>query len=461
MPRLVAASYLCGGMRRSLTLITVLITLSLVGIIVIQVSWIGNVLVVKQERVDDQLNNAMGDVAQELMEETRELPPWTSPLSISGWPKDQLLNLMQTPSVSMRHSMLDIQRRLRKSFEKYGHPQVGFEFAVASDANRMGYEMVSPGFEEARAMADADSLHYRVAYLFLYEPSEEVPAAARETLIVVLAGLQRSVWRSMGWMIAGALFFTAVIVAAFYVTVRTMLRQRKISEIKTDFINNMTHELKTPLTSLSVATAILQNEKVLSRPDQLLHYARIIRAENERLNRQVETILKSAQYGKETDRPPHQPVHLHALIEGLPEHFELRLQENGGSIRLGLSAARDLISGDAAELETMFKNLLDNAIKYGRENVPPEIRISSQVRGRKLRVRVDDNGIGMTRDTLSHIFERFYRAHTGNLHNVKGFGLGLTHVKAILDAHQARVRVESTPGRGSSFILDFPLLSEA
>jgi two-component system phosphate regulon sensor histidine kinase PhoR len=448
-------------MRRSLTLITILITLSLVGIIVIQVSWIRNVLFVKQERVDDQLNNAMGDVAQELMEESKELPPWTSPLVLSGMPKDQLLSLMQSPPVSMRHSMLSIQRKLRKSFEKYGHPQVGFEFAIISEANQMGYEMVSPGFDEAQANARADSMHYRIAYLFLYDPSKDVTAPEKETLIVVLAGLQRSVWRSMGWMITGAMLFTAIIVAAFYVTVRTMLRQRKISRMKTDFINNMTHELKTPLTSLSLATDILQNERVLAQPDQLRHYAGLIKAENERLNRHVETILQSAQFGKSDAARQHQPVHLHPVIEALRDEFALRLQELGGTLSLGMAASKDLVSGNASELAILFNNLVDNAIKYRREDVPPHIRISTLSRGSKLRVRVEDNGIGMTRETLSHIFERFYRAHTGNLHNVKGFGLGLSHVRSILDDHHAKIRVESTLGKGSTFTIDFPLRREA
>lgn len=448
-------------MRKSLTLIVVLITLSLVGIILIQVSWIRSVLLVKQERVDEQLNNAMGDVAQELMDESKDLPPWTSPLVISGLPKDQLMNLIQpSSSLSMRYSMLSIQRRLRKSFEKYGHAKVAFEFAIISEANQMGYEMVSPGFDEAQTRARADSMEYRIAYLLLYNPSESISPSARETLIVVLADQQRSVWRSMGWMIAGALLFTGIMIAAFYVTVRTMLRQRKISQMKTDFINNMTHQLKTPLSSLSLATDILQNDRVLSQPDQVRHYARMIKAENERMNFHVEAILRSAQYGKAENTMPHKSIHMHTLIETLPEHFGLRLQEIGGTLALQLAAVNDLVEGDPSELSILFDNLLDNAIKYKRENVPPDIRISSQNKGSWLRIRVEDNGMGMSRETLSHIFERFYRAHTGNLHNVKGFGLGLSHVRSILDAHRAKVRVDSTVGKGSTFTIDFPIGSK-
>lgn len=449
-------------MRKSLTLIVVLITLSLVGIILIQVSWIRSVLLVKQERVDEQLNNAMGDVAQELMEESKDLPPWTSPLVISGLPKDQLMNLIQpSSSLSMRYSMLSIQRRLRKSFEKYGHPKVPFEFAIISEANQMGYEMVSPGFDEAQTSARADSMEYRIAYLLLYNPSESINPSAKETLIVVLADQQRSVWRSMGWMIVGALMFTGIIIAAFYVTVRTMLRQRKISQMKTDFINNMTHQLKTPITTLSVATDILQNDRVLSQPDQVRYYARMIKAENERMNSHVEAILRSAQYGKADNAAPHKPIHIHMLIESLPEHFGLRLQEIGGTLALQLAAVNDLVDGDPLELPILFDCLLDNALKYKRENVPLEIRITTQNKGSWLRIRVGDNGMGMSRETLSHIFERFFRAHTGNLHNVKGFGLGLSHVRSILDAHRAKVRVDSTVGKGSTFTIDFPIGSKA
>jgi two-component system phosphate regulon sensor histidine kinase PhoR len=152
---------------------------------------------------------------------------------------------------------------------------------------------------------------------------------------------------------------------------------------------------------------------------------------------------------------------MHVLLESLPEHFGLRLQEMGGTLSLQLAASNDLVDGDSSELSILFDNLLDNAIKYKRENVPPEIRISSQNKGSRLRIRVEDNGMGMTRETLSHIFERFYRAHTGNRHDVKGFGLGLSHVRSILDAHRAKVRVESTVGKGSAFIIDFPMGSKA
>jgi len=449
-------------MRKSLTLIVILITLSLVGIILIQVSWIRSVLLVKQERVDEQLNNAMGDVAAELMEEAKDLPPWTSPLVISGLPKDQLMNFIQpSSSLATRYSMLSIQRRLRKSFEKYGHGKVAFEFAIISEANQMGYEMVSPGFDEAQSRARTDSMEHRIAYLLLYNPSESFSASARETLIVVLGGQQRSVWRSMGWMIAGALLFTMIIIAAFYVTVRTMLRQRRISQMKTDFINNMTHQLKTPLASLSLASDILLNERIITQPDQVRYYAGMIKTENQRLNTDVESILKSAQYGKAENTVVHKSVHLHALLERLPDHFGLRLQEMGGTLSLQLSASNDLVDGDAAELSILFDNLLDNAIKYKRENVPPEIRISSQNRDSRLQIRVEDNGMGMTRETRSHIFERFYRAHTGNRHDVKGFGLGLTHVRSIAEAHRAKISVESALGKGSTFIIDFPIGSKA
>jgi two-component system phosphate regulon sensor histidine kinase PhoR len=377
---------------------------------------------------------------------------------MSDWPKDQLLNLMRVPSVSQKYSVMDIQRKLRKSFEKHGQGNTRFEFAIVSSAITFSYEMVSPRFEQRYEQAMTDTLHNWVAVwpLVSLSGSETESLSPDERLIVVISDLQDFVLRSMGWMIAGAILFTLIIIAAFYLTVRTILHQKKLSEMKSDFINNMTHELKTPLATISLAVDALRNEKVISDREKIGYFSGIIKDENKRMNKQVETILQAALMDKDAIQVKRQPIHVHAILEAIRENFELQLNERGGKVTLELAATDDMVEVDELHFTNMLSNLVDNAVKYSRELVPPDIRISTRNSGSMLNIRVEDNGIGMNKETLSRIFERFYRAHTGNVHNVKGFGLGLSYVKSVVDAHQGRIRVESTPGRGSVFTLEIP-----
>jgi two-component system phosphate regulon sensor histidine kinase PhoR len=148
---------------------------------------------------------------------------------------------------------------------------------------------------------------------------------------------------------------------------------------------------------------------------------------------------------------------VHRVLETIKDHFALRLNERNGSLTLHPGATSDLIMADELQFNNMVSNLVENAVKYSREDVLPEIHIHTMDNGKYIRIRVEDNGIGMNRETLKRIFEKFYRAHTGNLHNVKGFGLGLSYVRSIVDAHNGKVRAESTPGKGSVFIVDIPL----
>jgi two-component system phosphate regulon sensor histidine kinase PhoR len=147
------------------------------------------------------------------------------------------------------------------------------------------------------------------------------------------------------------------------------------------------------------------------------------------------------------------------VLENIRDNFELQLNERGGNAILELAAAEDLVDGDELHFTNMLSNLVDNAVKYSREDVPPVIKISTQLSGRNIRIRIEDNGIGMSKETLARIFEKFYRAHTGNVHNVKGFGLGLSYVKSMVDAHKGKIKAESAQGKGSIFTVDIPLKS--
>jgi two-component system phosphate regulon sensor histidine kinase PhoR len=219
----------------------------------------------------------------------------------------------------------------------------------------------------------------------------------------------------------------------------------------------MTHEFKTPIATISLAVDALRNEKVQSDPKRMSYFSEIIKEENQRMNRQVETILKAALLERQEIQLNLKPLHIHQIVTDVADNFMLRLQEKGGALELNLNAENDIIEADEVHISNLVNNLMDNAVKYGKENVPPKIGIFTSSTDKKFVIRIEDNGIGMNRETLKRIFERFYRAHTGNIHNVKGFGLGLSYVKSVVDGHNGHIKADSTLGKGSCFTIEFNL----
>jgi two-component system phosphate regulon sensor histidine kinase PhoR len=263
----------------------------------------------------------------------------------------------------------------------------------------------------------------------------------------------------MYWNFAGVIFFTLVIIAAFFITIKTLLDQKKLSEIKNDFINNMTHEFKTPLATISLAVDALRNEKVAQDRKKSEYFSSIIKEENKRMNKQVETILQAALMDRQEIQLNLQHVHAHQVVQDVAENFKLQLQEKNGRAELNLNANNDLLEADEVHFTNIISNLFDNAIKYSNDNLV--VRITTHNTKKNLIIRLEDNGIGMSKETQRRIFEKFYRAHTGNVHNVKGFGLGLSYVKTIVDAHFGKIKVESTVGKGTAFTLEFPAFNLA
>jgi two-component system phosphate regulon sensor histidine kinase PhoR len=189
----------------------------------------------------------------------------------------------------------------------------------------------------------------------------------------------------------------------------------------------------------------------------MIYFSSIIKEENQRMNRQVETILKAALMEKQEVQLMLLPLHAHQVIKEVVSNFTLQLEDKKGKAELELNAANDLIDADEVHLSNLINNLVDNSIKYAKDNVPPDIRITSTSDEKKIYIRLEDNGIGMGRETVKRIFEKFYRAHTGNIHNVKGFGLGLSYVKTMVEAHGGEIKVDSTLGKGSVFNIELPL----
>jgi two-component system phosphate regulon sensor histidine kinase PhoR len=260
-----------------------------------------------------------------------------------------------------------------------------------------------------------------------------------------------SVWKSL----ALSIIFTGIILFCFWYTIQVIYRQKKLSEMKTDFINNMTHEFKTPIATISLATDSIVSPMVIQDPDRIRRFAEIIRQENRRMNSQVERVLQIAQLDRNEIQLRIAEVNLHALIQQAAENFSLQVEKREGALKLDLQATRPIVQGDATHLANVIHNLLDNANKYSPEKPDITVRTRDLPHG-GVAITIEDKGIGISKEARKHIFDKFYRVHTGNLHDVKGFGLGLSYVKAIVEAHKGSVEVRSEVGKGSAFTVVLP-----
>ena len=271
-------------------------------------------------------------------------------------------------------------------------------------------------------------------------------------------GRDSYIYRSLNWLLLASFLFSLIILVTFGLSVFYILRQKKISEMKSDFINNMTHEFKTPIATISVATDSITNDKVVNDPERIRYFAGMIKKENNRMNRQVEDILTIARLDRKDFEFVWQAIDIHDLINDALQSIILQIEKRGGKAVLELNAANPVITTDQNHCTNVVYNLLDNAMKYSVN--PPDIKITTSNKPRGVLMTVDDNGIGMTKAVQSKIFERFYRQTSGNIHNVKGFGLGLNYVKAVLEANHGTISVQSEPGKGSRFEVFLPFVRD-
>lgn len=273
-------------------------------------------------------------------------------------------------------------------------------------------------------------------------------------LILHFPNTFKYVLASMWLMLAGSSLFTLTILFGFAYTIQVIFKQKKLSDIKSDFINNMTHEFKTPIATISLAVDAIKNDKVRNDQEKMDYFTRIIREENRRMNSQVENVLQMAQLEKGELSLRNVEINLHSIIHNAVDLIEIQVKSKGGNIVQVLDATNPLIIGDPIHLSNVIFNLLDNANKYSGN--APQITISTYNNQNGITVTVKDNGIGMTKETIKHIFEKFYRVPTGNLHDIKGFGLGLSYVKAIIEQHKGKIIVISEIGHGTAFEIYLP-----
>jgi two-component system, OmpR family, phosphate regulon sensor histidine kinase PhoR len=334
---------------------------------------------------------------------------------------------------------------LRRSF-LYSGIETPFEFAVITDGK--------VGDSDFKKTEKNDFLksHYKVQ-LF---PDNII----RQNILLSVVFPERTTYvlGSMSFILGGSLLFSFIILATFALSLYFIIHQKKIADMKSDFLNNMTHEFKTPIATISLAADTITNPKVIKDEASIRHFISMIKKENSRMNKKVETILQIASLDKKEIAFRFDNVSMHTIIEHVVDTIEIQVHQKKGRINLNLNAGEPVIFGDHEHLTNLVNNLLDNAIKYSPES--PDITVTTANRDGGLVMSVEDKGIGMTKNVQSKIFERFYRQSAGNVHDVKGFGLGLNYVRAIVDAHKGTITVTSEPGKGSRFDIFLPINGE-
>lgn len=463
--------------RKAIWAIVILMGTALIGIMLIQSYWINWSVQLNKEKFDKDIYEVLNQVSARLIKRDQELNldktdnlarPLFSP--VDEWINDGfsegiinidgegflLENVDGLPFVE-RLDLVALDAYLEQELKNRGL-QIDYNYGVISNINK-NYIIMDGHYVFAESLTEVsntginrglDNTPYRVD--LFREPDKLFAPGA---LLIYFPQLGRKVWESVWQMLAGSFIFTILILVCFTYTILVIFRQKKLSEMKTDFINNMTHEFKTPIATISLASDSITNASILHNPEKVTRFANIIKQENKRMLNQVEKVLQMALLDKSEIKLNLSEVDFHQIIRQAADHITLQLEPKSGQIECHLNAVNYTILGDYTHISNVIHNLLDNANKYTPDR--PEISITTTNKTIGIEVCIQDNGIGMSRDQIKHIYEKFYRVPTGNLHDVKGFGLGLAYVKSIMEAHKGSVSVKSELGKGSSFYLTFPI----
>ncbi len=477
----------------------VLMAISLLGIIVIQTRWIKWSIGLNEEKFNKEVASALNHVEEELAQNENtldldllrgDLSPGTSNpqsrlefyyrkgrLTDSSAIADNLSSLLKenkntfrrqlsllegievnellrSKDLSERINIKKLSSSLRKHLIRrdidtdyyYGVYSNSSEAFIILDDN---YVVVEEGsqFTDTPINRGLLSSPYSIN---LFETENKVPGV----LYIDFPNRNRLVFKDSWLTILGSVVFTAIILFCFSYTIHVIFKQKKISEMRTDFINNMTHEFKTPIATINLAADSITSPMVASEPTKISRFANIIKQENGRMLSQVEKVLQMALLEKKDYKLRISAVNLHETILRAVENANLQVEQKGGQVHTKFAASDPVIMADQTHISNIINNLLDNANKYSPEK--PNIRVVTENFDAGVQISVEDKGIGMTKDQRKHIFDKFYRVHTGNRHDVKGFGLGLSYVKAMVLAHGGTIDVQSETGIGSSFILKLP-----
>lgn len=350
---------------------------------------------------------------------------------------DKMIRIELPIEERIPHPVLDTI--IRNEFVKLGI-KAKYEYKLASENDSTVYK--SSGYSNTAAMQLSKNMFpndffSKKYFLSVYFPNQK-----------------SYVLSSLGTMTFTTFLLTIIIILSFTVTIAIIFKQKRLSEIKSDFVSNMTHELKTPISTISLAAQMLKDDTIPDENKRTGYLGGVISEESKRLGLQVEKVLQMAIFEKTKLKLKIKPINLHQIINKVSQSFEIQLNNVNGTLISNLNAKQPEILGDEIHITNVVNNLLDNAVKYRNGN--PKISISTKDTSKGLLFTVEDNGIGINRENQRRIFDQFYRVPTGNIHNVKGFGLGLCYVKKILEEHGGKIWVESSLGKGSTFSCFLP-----
>lgn len=423
--------FVCMMTRRTIRIFVVLSLASVLGIVIMQVYWFKKAFDNSEREFNNNLNIALKEVVRSILK-------YNNTASFPGDPVRQLDHNYYAVMVNDQINADVLEHYLRVAFDKFNVRQ-SFEYSIYDCANeKVVYGGYVEGNDESASAGTGKLPEWQGEnyYFTVYFPHQTAGILGQMNL----------------WIFSSAVLLVVVIFFSYSLFV--ILKQRRLSEIQRDFINNMTHEIKTPVSIISVSAETLKDPAIVEHPQRLLNYATIIMDEASRLKNQVERVLSVAddQHRMELKQ---EEIDMHALIREVTDKIVCNISTKDVALTYHLEATKYTVKGDRLHLANLISNLVDNAIKYGKEKVRIDMRSASG--GREFELAVADDGIGIDKADQKKIFEKFYRVPTGNLHNVKGFGIGLNYVQIIARMHKGSVKVSSVPGQGSVFSIILPL----
>ncbi|WP_338410251.1 HAMP domain-containing sensor histidine kinase [uncultured Flavobacterium sp.] len=351
-------------------------------------------------------------------------------------------DIMAQKSLYDRLSKDDLERILHKELNKQ-EIKTPFEYSVYN--NGLATKLKSDGFI------------YDKISTFKVPVFQDIEGNSRYQLLVTFPQKTKYVLSSIFWVVCLSILLTLIIILTYASALRQLITQKQISEIKSDFINNMTHEFKTPIATINLALDAIRNPKIIDDKEKVHRYLQMIKDENKRLHAQVENVLQISKLEKKELDIYKQPLDVHESISDAIDHIGLIIEDRNGEINTSLNATSTTALLNDSHFINVIVNILDNAIKYSVER--PVIHIHSENIREFILIHIKDNGIGMSKVAQKKVFDKFFREHTGDLHNVKGHGLGLSYVKQIIDNHNGYVYVESEKGKGSTFTIKIPIIN--
>ncbi|HRK53650.1 MAG TPA: HAMP domain-containing sensor histidine kinase [Cyclobacteriaceae bacterium] len=419
--------------RNSLKIVIILAAISIIGIAVTQIYWVSRALDIRENQFNRDVNTALRNVAAQIFEINKTPSPANNPVN-------QLSTNYFVVAVNGVVDISLLEFLLVNEFEKK-NITADFEFGVYDCSDNC---MVYGNFISTRSDRKMASI-------------TDLPTWKDEGYYfgVQFPFLQANLLSQMGiWGFSSAVLL--IVVLFFVYTLLAILKQKRLSEIQKDFINNMTHEFKTPIATIAISSEVLKNPGISKEPDRLLKYATVIENESNRLKQQVERVLQMAQLDEKKIELHTERFDVNDLLIEAVQNCALALPGNRGNIELKLNGAQHTIVGDKLHLTNVINNLIDNAVKYNSNE--PQIVVRTYNKKNMFCIEVEDNGMGIAPENHNKIFERFYRVPTGNVHNVKGFGLGLNYVKLIVKAHKGSITLDSTLGKGTIFKIFLPVV---